>query len=83
MMRVVLSGGDIIEAVFGTEKSAQIKEMIRLADVIAKGDQNEVDAAIAQMPLKLTEELLVAASHGIYSVNNAPPPEKTASPSAI
>ena len=83
MMRVVMSGGDVIEAVFGAEKSARIKEMIRLADIIAKGDQTEVDAAIAQMPQPLTEELLAAASHGIYSAYDAPPPEKTRSPSAI
>ena len=83
MLRVVLTGGDIIEAVFGAEKSARIKEMIRLSDIIAKGVEGEVDAAIAGASQPLTDELIAAASHGPYSVYDAPPPEKTNPPSVI
>ena len=75
MMRIVLSGGDIIEAVFGAERAAQIKLMIRLADAFASGDQKEVHAAMAEMPLLLTEELIEAASYGRFKAYNDPPPE--------
>jgi len=76
MMRIVLSGGDIIEAVFGTEKAVQLKQMIRLADAIAVGDENKINATMAAISFSLTEEILAAASYGRLKAYNDPPPEK-------
>jgi transposase len=83
MMKVVLSGGDIIAAVFGELKAAQIKQMIRLADAFATGDSNMVNAAMAETSLPLTDDLISAASYSRYKVCNEPPPEKKASPSSV
>jgi len=81
MLRIVLSGGDIIEAVFGLEKATQIKQMIRLADAFATGDTNEINVATSEIPLSLTEEMLAAASYGrLKAYNDPPPPEKNSSP---
>ena len=84
MLRILLSGGDIIEAVFGAEKAALIKQMIRLANAFAAHDTNEIDATkaeIAEMGLELTEELIKAASYGRFEVYNDSPPEiKKSSP---
>jgi len=82
MMKVVLSGADIIEAVFGVEKAAQIKKMIRLADAYATGDSNAIDAAMAEISTPLTENLAFAASYKRYKACNEPPPEKKDSPSS-
>jgi transposase-like protein len=83
MMRILLSGGDIIEAVFGADKAAQLKLMIRLANASANGDTDEINATMAEMPSPLTEELLAAASYGPFKVYNGPPPEKKNSSSAV
>ena len=83
MMRVVLSGGDIIEAVFGVEKAAQIKQMIRLTNAIATGDADEVAAAMADLSFTLTDELLAAASYGPLEIYNEPPPPKKNSSPAV
>lgn len=81
MLRIVLSGGDIIDAVFGSEKAEQIKQMIRLADAFDTGDTNEINTTIAGTSLLLTEELLAAASYGrLKPYNDPPPPEKNSSP---
>jgi transposase len=83
MMRVVLSGGDIIEAVFGESKAAQIKQMISLADAFAVGDPITINAAMAEISPPLTDDLISAASHCRYKVCNEPPPEKKDSNSSV
>jgi transposase len=83
MLRVVLSGGDVIAAVFGAEKSERIKEIIGLADTFDKGDQNEINAAIAKMSFSPSEKLLAAVSYGRYEVLDTPPPEKKNKSSTI
>jgi len=83
MMRVILSGGDIIEAVFGAEKAALLKQMIGLTDVIAAGDAAVINAAVAGIPILLTDELLAAASHGHYKICDDPPPGKQNSSPAV
>ena len=84
MLRVVLSGGDIIEAVFDAEKSEQLKRMIRLTDAFAEGDANRIRSIKAEIPLtQLTEELLAAVSHGRFKVYNDPPPEKKKTSPAV
>jgi len=83
MIRVVLSGGDIIEAVFGVEKAGQIKQMIRLANVFAVGDTDEIAAMKAGLPFMLTDELLAATSYGPLKVYNEPPPPKKNSSPAV
>lgn len=82
MMRVILSGGDIIEAVFGAEKAVKIKRIISLSDALGTGDSDEINAAMAEVPL-ITEELLAAASYGSFKVYSEPPPEKKESSSAV
>jgi len=81
MMRVLLSGGDIIEAVFGAEKSVQIKQMIRFTRVA--GDSDAMNAVMADASLLLTDELLAAASYGSFKVYDGPPPEKKESASTV
>jgi hypothetical protein len=83
MMRVLLTGGDIIEAVFGVDKAAQIKPMLRLTNAIAAGDTYEKNAALAEMPTPPTKELLEAASYGPFKPYNEPPPEKKNSSPAV
>jgi len=75
MMKVLLSGGDIIKAVFGAEKAALIKTMIRLADAFAIGDTDEIDAIKTQLGPLLTDELIEAASYGRFRPFDGPPPE--------
>jgi len=83
MLRILLSGGDIIEAVFGPEKAVPIKQMIKLTDIIATGDSIEIEDAMAEIPLSLTEELSAAASYGRLKVYDGPPPEKKNSSSTV
>ena len=83
MLRIVLSGGDIIEAVFGAEKAARIKQMIRLADATASGDASVIEAAVADMNILLTTELRAAACYGRYKVHDDPPPEKKNSSASV
>jgi hypothetical protein len=75
MMRVILSGGDIIEAVFGIEKAGLLRQMIMLTDTIATGDINKINAAKVEFQPILSEELLAAASYGRFKAYNDPPPE--------
>ena len=83
MLRILLSGGDIIEAIFGVEKADQIKQIIKLSDIFATGDVSETDAVIAGMTPSPTKELLAAASYGRLKVYDGPPPEKKNSSSAV
>ena len=84
MMRVLLSGGDIIEAVFGTEKAAVIKQMIRLTKAFAEDDTNEINIIKTEMGSQLTDELIAAASYGRFvAYNDPPPPEKKKSSPAV
>jgi len=77
MFRVLLSGGDVIETVFGSEKAAEIKQMINLTDAIAAGDDIKKNEIIAGLPFELSDELLGAASYGrIHHCGTCPPPEK-------
>ena len=82
MMKVLLSGGDIIEAVFGADKAAVIKQMIRLTKAFEKGDTNEINSIKAEMGAELTDELIAAASYGRFKAYNDPPPEKKTSSQA-
>jgi len=82
MLKVLLTGGDIIEALFGSEKAALIKLMIRLTRALAEGDTNEIDAIKAKMGATLTDELLAAASFGSFKAYNDPPPENKTAPKA-
>ena len=77
MLRIVLSGGDVIVPLFGSEKAAQINQMIRLSAAYAEGDSAEVNAIIADMPSLPNDELLAAAAYGRFKVYNDPPPEKS------
>jgi hypothetical protein len=80
MMQIVLSGGDIIEAVFGVEKAPLLKQMIRLTDAVAAGDTNEINAIKAEIPIELTEELYGAVSYGrLKPYKDSPPPIKISS----
>ena len=84
MLRTLLSGGDIIETVFGAEKTAQIKQMIKLADFFTSGDSCDIDVETAEVLLSLTDELCEAASYGRLKVYDVPPPpEKKTSSSAV
>jgi transposase len=83
MMRIVLSGGDIIGAVFGAEKAAQIKLMNNLADAYAGDDEDEINAAAGNLMHILTDELIAAAQHGRFSAYNEPPPQIKNSEPAI
>jgi hypothetical protein len=85
MIRTLMHGGDVIETVFGAEETARIKPMIRLARAWGgyndagegddgEGDDGEITAAMAEMPMTLTDELLAAAEYGPYRVCDAPPP---------
>ena len=76
MMKTLLSGGDIIKAVFGAEKAALIKQMIGLADAFAEGDTVKIDAIKAALGPVLTDELLAAASYGRFKAFGDPPPAK-------
>jgi transposase len=75
MLRVLLSGGDVIEAVFGEAKSAPIKRMIRLTDALACGDEDAAAAVKEEMGQLLTDELISAASFGRFGICDAPPSE--------
>ena len=74
IMRILLSGGDIVLAVFGADKAGQIKQMIRLADAFAADDENGISDAIAVMSTEITDELLKAASYSRFKAFNDPPP---------
>ena len=75
MLRVLLSGGDVIEAVFDEEISASIKQMIRLADALACGDEVAAAAAKEGLGPLLTDELAADAAFGRFGVCVDPPPE--------
>jgi hypothetical protein len=83
MMRVLLTGGDIIEAVFGAAKAAAIKAMISLCNACAKVDSSEIDAISDELGSALTNDLFEAAKYGPFQAYNDPPPEKKASSSAV
>ena len=83
MLKVVLTGGDIVEALFGPEKAASIKLMIRLTRAFAVGDTDEIDAIKAKMGPTLTDELLLAALSGSFKAYNDPPPEKRKASNAV
>jgi hypothetical protein len=83
MMRVLLSGGDIIEAVFGVEKAVAIKAMIKLTKGIDEGNSNVIDDVTAELGEVLTTELIAAASFGRFHAYNDPPPEKKVSSTAV
>ena len=76
MMKVLLCGGDIIEAVFGVEKAIMIKQMIELTKAIAKADSDEINNIKAEMGSMLTDDLIAAASYGQFEAYKDPPPEK-------
>lgn len=77
MMRLLLSGGDIIEAVFGSEKAMPIKQLISLTKALENGDANHINAIKADMGAILTDQLIAAASHGRFKAfNDAPPVQK-------
>jgi len=77
MFRVLLSGGDVIKAVFGSEKAEDIKQMINLTDAVAAGDDIKKNEIIAGLPFALSNELLGAVSNGrIHHCDTCPPPEK-------
>ena len=77
MMRLLLSGGDVIEAVFGTEKAQKIRYMIELTDVVSGGDAAAIECKTSEAPVELTEELLAAAAFGRLAIFKDPPPEQT------
>jgi hypothetical protein len=83
MMRVLLSGGDIIEAVFGTEKAVTIKKMITLTKAFAEGNSIVIDLIKTEMESVLTGELIEAVSFGQFQVYDDPPPEKKVSSSSV
>jgi len=83
MLRIVLSGGDIIQAVFGVEKSVNLKQIIRLTDVLAAGNIDEVEDTKTELQPFLTVELLEAASFGPFCVCMDPPPAKKSPSLAI
>ena len=80
MLRLLLSGGDIIEAVFGADKTRGIKYMIALADIA--DDASEIECITPQAPIVLTEKLLEAAAFGRLKVLKDPPPDRT-KPSSV
>jgi len=80
MLKILLSGGDIIESVFGMDKAGPIKQMIRLSDAFASGDDDEINASKADITFELTDNLLQAASFDHYRVcDDLPPQNKKAS----
>ena len=83
VMRALLSGGDIIVAVFGADKAAIIKQMIMLAKAFERGDTIEIDDIKVQMGSMLTDELIAAASYGCFKAYSDPPPEKKNSSPAV
>ena len=83
MLKILLSGGDIIEAVFGSEKAKLIKKLIKLTDAFAHGDTDEIDAIKSELGPVLTNELIAAASYGRFKVCDDPPPEKKDESKAI
>jgi|GEM_PF-360705 len=83
MLRLLMSGGDIIEVVFGTEKAGLIKQMIRLERAFEIGDTNEIDNIKAEMGTVLTDELIAAALSGRFKAYNDPPPPQKKSSSTV
>ena len=83
MMKILLSGGDIIEAVFGVKKATRIKQMISLTKAFAQGDTDEINAIKTEMGALLTDELIAAASYGQFEAFNDPTPEKKNSSPAV
>ena len=82
MLRLLLAGGDVIEAVFGCEKARAIKHMIGLADIADAPGALELECISPQAPVELTGKLLAAAAFGRLKALEDPPPEKTASSTA-
>jgi len=77
MLRILLSGGDIIMAVFGSEKAAVLKQMISLTDTASGMTADEIGAALSDIcPNEMSEELIAAVSYRRYKVCDHPPPEK-------
>jgi hypothetical protein len=83
MMKVLLAGGDIIEAVFGVDKAAMIKQMVKLAKAFAQGDENVINDTKAEMGSTLTVDLIAAAKFGRFEAYNDPPPDKNSSSPAV
>jgi len=76
MLRIVLSGGDIITAAFGAEKAVVLKQIIRLADISSSSASDDIRAALSDIcPNELSEELIAAVLHRRYNVCDHPPPE--------
>ena len=77
IFRVLMSGGDVIEAVFGIEKATVLKRMIRLADAFSNGDISETDVSALMnfglAPDMLTAELIEAVKHKRYKPCDEPP----------
>ncbi|MCL1810542.1 MAG: transposase, partial [Clostridiales bacterium] len=74
MLRILLSGGDIIEAVFDAKYAAPIKQMIKFTDIVAAGVSDEIEDALLELPISITDELRAAVSYGRLKVYNDPPP---------
>jgi len=76
MMRILMTGGDIIEAVFGEEKSVALKQMLRLSKAVPNATTEEVSYTFTTLGLNYSEEIYAAILHRPYKVCDTPPPEK-------
>jgi len=77
MLRVVLSGGDVIAAVFDAGKADVLKQVVGLTDEANGKSADENRAALSSIcPNEMAEELLAAVLHRRYNVCERPPPEK-------
>jgi len=77
MLKVLMSGGDIINAVFDAGKSAVLKQMLTVINAVSNVGADEIDETIRSLGLHdIPEEIRAAVLYGFYRVCDIPPPEK-------
>jgi len=77
MLKVLMSGGDIINAVFDAGKSAALKQMLTMINAVSSAGADEIDETIRSLGLHdMPEEIRAAVLYGPYRVCDISPPEK-------
>ena len=77
MLKVLMSGGDIINAVFDAGKSAALKQKLGLMNAVSSVGADDINETIRSLGLhEMPEEIRAAVIYGSYKVCDIPPPEK-------